>query len=157
MVDEPTGESIAAPEFQPPDAEQIDTATIDAIFAPQDESSFVPTGASIFRPDASHSTDALAKKEAIAINSGTLEADAKKQEHGRHQKFRDHINRATLIVFWTVVACLVISIVIFTFHMISPERWHFLNEEQIGTLKTLLGGAILSSAMSGYVTNRMKE
>jgi hypothetical protein len=40
--------------------------------------------------------------------------------------------------------------------MITPESWHFLSDEQIGTLKTLLGGAILSSAMSGYVTNRMK-
>jgi len=112
---------------------------------------------SVFRPDASRSTDALAKQEAIAIGSGTLKADAQKQEHGRHQKFRDNINAATLIVFWTVVTCLVISIFIFTFHMISPEAWHFLSEEQVGTLKTLLGGAILSSAMSGYVTNGMKE
>ena len=117
-----------------------------------------PAVTSVFRPAISHPTDDdLAKKEAIAIGAGTLEADAKKQEHGRHQKFRDHINRATLIVFWTVVFCLIVSILIFTFHLVTPEKWHFLSIDQIGTLKTLLGGAILSSAMSGYVANRMKE
>lgn len=156
MVEETSGETTAAMEQQSPTAEFEDT-TAESVFGGEVDAPFTPDGGSVFRPDASHSTDALAKKEAIAISTGTLEADAKKQEHGRHQKFRDHINKATLIVFWTVVACLVVSIIVFTFHMISPEGWHFLSDEQIGTLKTLLGGAILSSAMSGYVTNRMKE
>lgn len=112
---------------------------------------------SVFTPGPGQTNDALARREAIAIETGSLEADAKQKEHGRHQKFRDHINIATLVVFWTVMSCLVVSIIIFTFHMISPDSWHFLSEAQIGTLKTLLGGAILSSAMSGYVNNRMKE
>ncbi|WP_093385406.1 hypothetical protein [Rugamonas rubra] len=113
-------------------------------------------GESSFTPNDIVGNDALASKEAIAISNGSLQADADKQEHNRHQTFRNHINRATLIVFWSVMACLIVSIFIFTFHMITPESWHFLNDDQIGTLKTLLGGAILSSAMSGYVTNRMK-
>lgn len=113
-------------------------------------------GESSFTPTEIVGNDALASKEAIAISNGSLQADADKQEHNRHQTFRNHINRATLIVFWSVVTCLVVSIFIFTFHMITPESWHFLSEDQIGTLKTLLSGAILSSAMSGYVTNRMK-
>lgn len=130
--------------------------TLTPVFTPAAGAAEV-AGASVFQPDVSQSNDMLAKKEAIAIGSGTLESDAKAQEHGRHQKFRNHINWATLIVFWSVVACLVVSIFVFTFHMITPDRWHFLTVEQIGTLKTLLGGAILSSAMSGYVNNRMKE
>lgn len=113
-------------------------------------------GESSFTPSEIIGNDALASKEAIAISTGSLKADADKQEHNRHQTFRNHINRATLIVFWSVVSCLVVSLFIFTFHMITPESWHFLSEGQLATLKTLLGGAILSSAMSGYVTNRMK-
>lgn len=111
---------------------------------------------SLFAPEPD-ATDTLAREEAIAIGSGSLEANAKEQEHGRHQSFRNHINRATLFVFWSVVSCLIVSIFVFTFHMIAPSNWCFLSEDQLATLKTLLGGAILSSAMSGYVTNRMKE
>lgn len=125
--------------------EETAAAEADAVF-----------GGSSFTPNEIVGNDTLANKEAIAISNGSLQADADKQEHNRHQTFRNHINRATLIVFWSVVGCLVVSIFIFTFHMITPDSWHFLSEDQIGTLKTLLGGAILSSAMSGYVTNRMK-
>lgn len=107
-------------------------------------------------PPQAGAADELARKEAIAISTETLQADADKQEHSRHQTFRNHINKATLIVFWSVVVCVIVSIFVFTFHIISPSSWHFLDKEQIGTLKTLLGGAILSSAMSSYVNNRMK-
>jgi hypothetical protein len=112
---------------------------------------------SVFQPTISTTTDSLANQEAVAIGSGKLKADAESKEHDRHQKFRDNINLATLRVFWSVVWCLIASIFIFTYHLITPDSWHFLSPDQLGTLKTLLGGAILSSALSGYVTKRMKE
>ncbi len=143
MVDE-TGDDLGV---------SIDAMSDDDTKSPSESTD--PT--SLFEPDLGGISDQLAKSEAMAIDQGTLASDAKKQEHGRHQKFRDHINQATLAVFWTVVISLLFSIVVFTFHLITPATWHFLDEAQMSTLKTILGGAILSSAMSGYVSNRMKE
>ena len=111
---------------------------------------------SSFVPDTSGTKDELATDEAKAIGDRSLQKDADSQEHGRHQKFRNHINHATLIIFWSVVVCLVVSIFIFSYHMLTPETWHFLSQSQVDTLKTVLSGAILSSAMSGYVNSRMK-
>lgn len=98
--------------------------------------------------------DPKAQKEAISLNDG-LDLEGKKREHDRHQKFRDHANTAVLAVLWLIVVTLLLGIIIFSFHVLSPSNWHFLNATQLADLKGMLGTAILSSALTGYANRRM--
>lgn len=121
-------------------------------------SAFIPPTlpeTSVFSPPAGPA-DARANQEAALLaQGGDLEVDAKKQEHGRHQSFRNHINIALIIVFWIIALSLVIGIAIYSWHILVPDKWKFLTEKGFEKLQTLLGSAILSSALSGYVKQRM--
>ena len=102
------------------------------------------------------SGDTLAREEALKFGAGEdLKTDGEKREHARHQAFREHVNRATILIFWIIVESIVRGIVAFTWHMVTPTNWHYLDEDQLDQLKAMLGAAVLSSALTGYVNRRM--
>lgn len=99
----------------------------------------------------------LGAQEAAAFAANkNLEADGKHRDHARFQKFRDHVNLASLILFWTVCASVFGGILTFTWHMLTPESWYYLTPDQLEKLKTILGAAVLSSALTGYANKHMK-
>ncbi len=99
----------------------------------------------------------MATTEAIRLDSGLdLEKDGRTQEHRRHQQFRNHANWATLALFWIIVACIAMGVVAYVYHLLTPECWHWLSQDALDKLQTLLGAAILSSALTQYVSKRME-
>jgi hypothetical protein len=123
---------------------------------PEDVLRSVFASESMFEPEPGLQPDSIAKKEALSIaNCVDIEQDGKEQEHNRHQAFRNHVNRATIMLFWIISAGLLIGIAAFAWHMVTPEKWHYLSQAQLDKLQTVLGSAILSSAFTGYVNRRM--
>lgn len=110
--------------------------------------------AEVVAPDFPGAADPRAQKEAISLHDG-LDLEGKRREHDRHQKFRDHANVAVLAVLWLIVGTLLLGIVIYAFHSLTPICWHFLSVTQLADLKGMLGTAILSSALTGYANRRM--
>ncbi|AXE93949.1 hypothetical protein [Paraburkholderia terricola] len=111
---------------------------------------------SVFAPSSQDDSDEIATKEASSLAAGVdLEEDGAQQEHRRHQTFRNHINKATIWLFWVIALSLLIGIVAYSWHMVTPDAWHFLSEKQLDKLQTVLGSAVLSSALTGYVNKRM--
>lgn len=110
-----------------------------------------------FVPESSEAApDELATAEAHQLATGTdLERDGKTREHGRHQTFRDHVNRAMLALFWVIIACVGAGVAVFAFHLVAPDAWHWLKPAAVEKLQTLLAAALLSSALTGYVNKRM--
>ena len=99
----------------------------------------------------------LGTQEAAAFAANQdIEKDGKHRDHVRFQKFRDHVNLASLILFWTVCASVFAGILTFSWHMLTPESWYYLNSDQLEKLKTILGAAVLSSALTGYANKHMK-
>jgi hypothetical protein len=115
-----------------------------------------PCGTSVFTPEPSAQHDALAEVEAAKLGSGQdLEQDGLRQEHNRHQTFRNQVNRATLILFWVIVACMRLGVVVFAWHLVTPVAWHWLSDSARDKLQTLLAAALLTSALTGYVNRRL--
>ncbi len=113
-------------------------------------------GEHAFAPGDIKADDTLAEEEAMKLNSGEdLEQQGKKKEHERHQQFRDNLNLATLIIFWVIVICVVWGIVTYTFHILTPDNWHYLGDDQLDQLRSILATAILSSALTGYANKQM--
>ena len=113
---------------------------------------------SSFEPDLQASSDALAAEEAAKLGAGTdIERDGQIQEHTRHQTFRNNVNIATLILFWLVVFFIGAGIIVYAWHLLTPEQLHWLSDERREKIQTLLAAAILSSALTGYVNRRMSD
>jgi hypothetical protein len=110
----------------------------------------------VFTPDASRQADALAEEEAAKLGAGQdLEHDSRRQEHARHQTFRNQVNLATLVLFWVIVICVGLGVLVFAWHLIAPASLHWLSDAARDKLQTLLAAALLSSALTGYVNRRL--
>ncbi len=110
----------------------------------------------VFDPAPPLGDDQLASREASSLAAGVdLETDGKHREHKRHQKFRDHINRATLWIFWIIVLGIIAGVVTYAWHLLTPDQCHYLSEKQLDKLQTLLASAVLSSSLTAYVNKRM--
>jgi len=108
----------------------------------------------VFSPDPEPTQKA--QTEATKMSGGKdLKADGDAKEHDRHQAFRDHVNRAALAVFWTLICCVILGVLLFSWHLLLPESCHFLSEKQLEKLQTLLGAALLSSALTQYTNKRI--
>lgn len=102
--------------------------------------------------------DSLAKREAVAIaGNEDLDADGKKKEHGRHQRFQEHANKVALLLLWVVAGFTFIGMGIYVWHLIMPDCWKWLSDKSLDSIRTLLTGVLFSSAMSGYVNKRMSS
>lgn len=113
---------------------------------------------SIFEPDEpsnAERADEIAISESAKMASDTLDADGKEQEHNRHQKFRNHVNWAVLVIFWALAIGVALGMLVFVFHLLAPQPWHWLSDAQLDKLQTLLGAALLSSALTQYANKRM--
>lgn len=108
-----------------------------------------------FQPSAA--SDPLANAEAVQVSSGVdLESDGKTQEHQRHQTFRNHANKLSISLLWIVGALLGIALVIYAWHLLAPPRLHWMLPTALDRVGSLLGTAILSSALTQYVSKRME-
>ncbi|AKA46374.1 TPA: hypothetical protein ACPQYX_000317 [Haemophilus influenzae] len=86
-----------------------------------------------------------------------LRKSAKQGEHNRDQTFRNHVNIIALIGLWGVVVAVILCGFVYLYHMLSPECWHFLNTQQLETIRTFVVTAILSSSLTNYANRHIDE
>jgi hypothetical protein len=97
--------------------------------------------------------DSKAKQEEAAFAGFNYDDLAKKNDHGRRERVRDHLLRAVLIIFWLLIALTVSAILIYGYHQFMPTGWHWLTERQIDKLQTI----IFSGAIAGFMGNVAKR
>lgn len=98
-------------------------------------------------PEAPHdqqSNDA-AQSEAMALASGDLKNIAEKNLHERKEKFKDHFAIALIFIFWLMIVVGISASLIWTWHLLLPDYYHFLSDGQIRKIETLIFGGVLST------------
>lgn len=86
-----------------------------------------------------------------------LKRSAKQGEHNRDQTFKNHVNHVALIGLWGVVIAVMLCGVFYLYHMLSPERCHFLSTNQLEQIRTFVVTAILSSSLTNYANRHINE
>jgi predicted histidine transporter YuiF (NhaC family) len=109
----------------------------------------------ISKDQASGNSDTKAVNEAAALAVGDLENDAAKNEHGRTEKFRDHVALAILVVFWLAVIGICIAGLFWFWHLVVPDQLHFLNSMQVDRIGSILTGGAITTFISGYAKKRL--
>lgn len=100
-------------------------------------------------------TDDKSVSEAHSIAAGSLEEDAARNDHRRNESFRNAVSWATLIIFWLAVVAIVIAGVCWFWHLMTPEKLHFLEPRQSEKVGSLLLGGVMSNAVSAYAKKRL--
>lgn len=92
----------------------------------------------------------LAKKEGIALESDSLEDEAKRNSHGRRENFRNHIKIAAICLFWVGVICIMSLILTEAWHLITPQKYHYIDDNQKSKIETILFSGALAAMVSGF-------
>ncbi|WP_148209801.1 hypothetical protein [Azorhizobium caulinodans] len=100
-------------------------------------------------------SDDAARKEASALASGDLEAEAAKKEHSRTERFRDHVAIAILIVFWAGFLSLSVLAVLWFINFIIPPEKAILTSSQSERIISFLTGGGLTSFVANYAKKRL--
>lgn len=104
------------------------------------------------------SSDAIAKEEvdALALQKN-LEATERRQEHLRREKLRVLFARGVMclvaIIFF-LVAC---ALFVVAWHYLTPASWHWLEDEALGTVSTVLFSGTLFVFLGLYVRDRVSS
>jgi hypothetical protein len=108
-----------------------------------------------FKP--SSSADDRANSEAkLLANDDDLETVSKRNEHGRKEKIKDLLNQGALIILGFAILGVLIAGMVFVWHLLSPDNWHWLSSEELRELRSTLSTIILSSAVTGYAASQLK-
>lgn len=101
-------------------------------------------------------SDSLASNEAqLFANGKDLAAEAQTNEHNRHQHFRNCLHISATVIFVVVMAIIIWGVGTYAWHLLMPEKLHYLTEKQLDTVSRLLATALFSSALTGYINKRM--
>lgn len=95
--------------------------------------------------------DNNASKEAESFENANLEEVARRNAHQRKEHFKAHFAKAALIVFWIIVVSFLTIALIWVYHLITPEEWHFLTTLQIDKLQTILMSATVIKIGQDYL------
>lgn len=89
-------------------------------------------------------SDSNAVLEATKVGTGTYK---------RAEAVKSHVHRAVLVIFWVLVASFLAMFLVWIFHLITPTRCHFLTDEQMNHLQSLLLSAMGSSVITSRARN----
>lgn len=106
--------------------------------AAQTEAAAIASGG-LVRPESETAPTARAQKEAIDISAGRLQRD---------ESVRTHLHYAGLIALWVFFAVGLGILLVWTYHLVTPESKHFLSLSQRYELQTLLLSALGSSVVT---------
>jgi len=96
-------------------------------------------------------SDASATTEALLISSGKLKRD---------ESFRTHMHVGALILYWFAIFCMLATTSIWLFNILTPLKWHFLDDAQKSQVQSLIIAALGSSLATDYgkrMLNRMQD
>lgn len=99
--------------------------------------------------------DSGAKEAALFETGKRLEDWSKENEHYRNEKFRDHFEIVAICALWGVAFLFAAVAVIWFWHLLLPEKCHWLSSESVSKIQNIVTGGILTSLATGHFKKRL--
>lgn len=96
-------------------------------------------------PDAEE--DSLASKEASAFANETLERRTREADHRRSERAKSVVVNAMLALFLMTCVLFAFGVLGLTWHLLAPSPLCWMTPDQLGALKGLVAGVILSGGV----------
>ena len=91
--------------------------------------------------------DSMAATEATGFANADLESLTRAADHRRSELAKTHVVNCALGLFWVMAFLFGTGTLILAWHILAPPRVCWLDADQLGVLKGLVGGVILSSGV----------
>lgn len=95
--------------------------------------------------------DEVAQQEALSYAENSLDKEAKKNQHYRREKLRNHMGWAAIVFFWVLAIAVIMIGGCYLYHLLTPLKYHFLDESQVKTIQAMLFSGILVKVWPEYV------
>lgn len=97
------------------------------------------------------------KKLSGALTAKQIKKTAKENESKRSEVFRNHFGRVAIWALYLVFFALGLIGVIWLWHLLTPQSWRWLSDEQIHTLQAIITGGLLVGMANRHVRKRLDD
>jgi len=108
-------------------------------------------------PEEEPSSDARAGEEVDALGRRELEATERQQEHLRGEKLRNLFAIGVMCLVALIFVLVGCALVIVTWHYLAPTWLHWMEDEALGTVSTVLFSGTLFVFLGLYVRDRVSS
>ena len=104
------------------------------------------------------SSDEKAEEEVDALSlRRELEATEKRQEHLRAEKLRNLFARGVRYLVALIFVLVALALLFVALHYLTPASWHWMEDEALGTVSTVLFSGTLFVFLGLYVRDRVSS
>ena len=107
------------------------------------------------------SSDDQAIHETEQLSSGwsldDLKSAAVRGEHDRTETFRNHFEIIAIVGMYLVAGLVFSSVLVWFWHILMPQKWHYLNSDQISAIQNLATGGLIVGIVLGHVRKRLGQ
>lgn len=93
--------------------------------------------------------DKKASKESSGYANRDLDGEALQNDHDRIESLRSHVHMVEKVLLWACSLLLILGLGAWSWHLLTPTKWAFLDADQLSTIQHLL----TTVAVSGLVGN----
>jgi hypothetical protein len=96
-----------------------------------------------------------ARQIALGLSEDQLRRLAAEGEHNRNEKFRDHFEKIALCTLWLAWGLIVLVALAWLYHLMTPVGWHWLDDDHVSKLQTLVTGGVIAGIAGGHIKRRL--
>jgi hypothetical protein len=89
------------------------------------------------------------------LSAEAIKAESEENEHRRAEKFKDHFELISIVSLYGVFVLVLIVGFTWLFHLLTPDKWHYLTADQVSKLQNIVTGGILTGIATGHIKKRM--
>jgi hypothetical protein len=104
---------------------------------------------------ATDSGTAEAKQLGRGLSVRDLKAEATESEHGRAERFKNHFEFIALAAMWGVSFVAAAFGFTWFWHVITPDKWHWLQPDQVEKIQNIFAGVILAGVLGDHFKRRL--
>lgn len=102
-------------------------------------------------------SDELSTLESQGFENDNLEQRAKIGDHRRREGTLDNITSAAIYALRLAVALVGIFAVTWGWHIVMPDKWRWLDRDQVATLQSIIVSGVASSALTAYIRRYLSK
>ena len=109
-------------------------------------------------PEQTPERDAQAKEEVKALKEQReFDATERRQEHQRREVLRTVFARGVGYIVALMFFLIAVALVVVAWHYLAPSDWHWMDDEALGTVSTVLFSGTLYVFLGLYVRDRVSS
>lgn len=108
-------------------------------------------------PERTPERDAQAQQEVKALEQRELDATERRQEHQRREVLRTVFARCVGYIVALMFFLIAVALVVVAWHYLAPSAWHWMDDEALGTVSTVLFSGTLYVFLGLYVRDRVSS